>query len=321
MPDDAMFAALAAEDAVIAADADAGRTAQRPILTPIIPVPTDAPPCRWRHPKYGDPVAMWPYLNAASRLVGYAARLEYGASGERKKDVYPLTYCHVEESARSYRTWRSQAVPKPRPLYNLPELLAFPETSVIVTEGEKKADAVPRLFPGNIGTTSMGGANAAKLSDWGPLAGRNVVIWPDHDDPGRRYAGDVAALATAANAATVAVVTVPQDWPEGWDLADPLPDGVPAARLCELLQAAAPCASPPPKSELAYASFGSYRMGRDGLFFDPDDGEKPSIWLSEAFEVLAQTRDAHGYAWGKLLRWRDLDNQMHEWAMQVKACR
>jgi hypothetical protein len=98
MPDDAMFAALAAEDAVIAADADAGRTAQRPILTPIIPVPTDAPPCRWRHPKYGDPVAMWPYLNAASRLVGYAARLEYGASGERKKDVYPLTYCHVEET-------------------------------------------------------------------------------------------------------------------------------------------------------------------------------------------------------------------------------
>jgi putative DNA primase/helicase len=319
MPDDAMFAALAAEDAVIAADADAGRTAQRPILTPIIPVPTDAPPCRWRHPKYGDPVAMWPYLNAASRLVGYAARLEYGASGERKKDVYPLTYCHVEESARSYRTWRSQAVPTPRPLYNLPELLAFPETSVIVTEGEKKADAVPRLFPGNIGTTSMGGANAAKLSDWGPLAGRNVVIWPDHDDPGRRYAGDVAALATAANAATVAVVTVPQDWPEGWDLADPLPDGVPAARLCELLQAAAPCASPPPKAELAYASFGSYRMGRDGLFFDPDDDEKPSIWLSEAFEVLAHTRDAHGYAWGKLLRWRDLDNRMHEWAMPVKA--
>jgi len=76
MPDDAMFAPLAAEDAVIAADADAGRAAQRPILAPIIPVPTDAPPCRWRHPKYGDPVAMWPYLNAASRLVGYAARLE-----------------------------------------------------------------------------------------------------------------------------------------------------------------------------------------------------------------------------------------------------
>jgi hypothetical protein len=296
MSDDAMFAALAAEDTVNPVDAHAEPTAQRQTLTPIVPAPTDAPPCRWRHPKYGDPVAMWPYLDAASRLVGYAARVEYGESGERKKDVYPVTYCRVEEGARCYQAWRSHAVPMPRPLYNLPELLASPQTSVIVTEGEKKADAVPRFFPGHVGTTSMGGANAAKLSDWRPLAGRNVVIWPDHDEPGRRYAGEVAALAMAADAATIAVVAVPQDWPEGWDLADPLPDDAPAATLCELLQAAAPCASPPPKAEPAYASFGSYRMGRDGLFFDPDDDEKPSIWLSAPFEVLAHARDAHGYA-------------------------
>jgi putative DNA primase/helicase len=261
-----MFVALAAEDALIAAHAGVGPKAQKPTLIPIIPVPTEAPPCRWRHPKYGDPLAMWPYLDAASRLVGYAARVEYGSSGERKKDVYPLTYCRVEESARRYQAWRSHAVPTPRPLYNLPELLALPQISVIVTEGEKKADAVSRLFPGHVGTTSMGGANAAKLSAWGPLAGRNVIIWPDNDDPGRRYAEEVAALAMAANAATIAVVTAPQDWPQGWDLADPLPDGVPAATLGELLQAATPCTSPAPKSEPAYASFGSYRMGKNGLF-------------------------------------------------------
>src|ERR1700730_1771556 len=111
MPDDSMFAALAAEDAVNPADANAGPTAHRQTLTPIVPVPTDAPPCRWRHPKYGDPVAMWPYLDAANRLVGYAARIEYGAPGERNKDVYPLTYCRVEESARCYQAWRSHAVP------------------------------------------------------------------------------------------------------------------------------------------------------------------------------------------------------------------
>jgi putative DNA primase/helicase len=35
--------------------------------------------------------------------------------------------------------------------------------------------------------------------------------------------------------------------------------------------------------------------------------------------VLAHTRDAHGNAWGKLLRWRDLDGQVHEWAMPVRA--
>jgi uncharacterized protein (DUF927 family) len=319
MSDGAMFAALAAEDALIAGDGGISPIGQRPTLTPIIPVPSDAPICRWRHPQYGEPVAMWPYLDAASRIIGYAARVEHGNSGERNKEVYPLTYCRVEEGGRCYQAWRSRAVPTPRPLYNLPELLTSPQKAVIVTEGEKKADTVPRFFPRHVGTTSMGGANAAKRADWAPLAGRNVVIWPDNDEPGRRYGEDVAALAMAANAATVAVVTVPQDWPEGWDLADPLPDGVPTARLCELLQAAALCTSSPLMAEPAYASFGSYRMGEDGLFFDPDDDEKPSIWLSAPFEVLAHTRDAHGFAWGKLLRWRDLDNRMHEWAMPSKA--
>ena len=60
-------------------------------------------------------------------------------------------------------------------------------------------------------------------------------------------------------------------------------------------------------------------MGPKGCYFEPDDAEKPAIWLSAPFEVLAHTRDAHGYAWGKLLRWRDLDGVAHEWAMPVKT--
>jgi putative DNA primase/helicase len=316
MPDDAMFAELTPEDIAAASEQS---TAQGSTLTPIIPVPIDAPSCRWRHPKHGEPVAIWPYLDAAGRLVGYAARIEYDASGEREKDFYPLTYCRVQEGARCYDAWRSRAVAKPRPLYRLPELLAAPEAPVIVTEGEKKADAVPQLFPGHVGTTSMGGADAARQSDWGPLAGRNVIIWPDHDEPGRRYARDAEALALAAGARTVAVVTIREDWPEGWDLADPLPDGVPATRLAELLEAAAPCTSPSPEDEPVYTSFGSYHMGANGLFIESDDHEKPSIWLSAPFEVLAHTRDAHGNGWGKLLRWRDPDNRMHEWPMLVKA--
>jgi putative DNA primase/helicase len=164
MPDDAMFAALAPDGAVIGAGVDPA--APKAILTPIVPVPSDAPTCKWRHPKHGWPVATWPYLDAVGQLVGYAARVEYDASGERKKDVFPLTYCHVQGGTRSYYAWRSRAVPKPRPLYRLPELLAQPKARVIVTEGEKKADVVPRLFPGHVGTTSMGGAKAARQSDW-----------------------------------------------------------------------------------------------------------------------------------------------------------
>jgi uncharacterized protein (DUF927 family) len=72
----------------------------------------------------------------------------------------------------------------------------------------------------------------------------------------------------------------------------------------------------------AYQSFGSFRMCKDGLFFDPannSDSDKPAVWLCAPFEVLAQTRDAHGSAWGKLLRWQDPDGRVHEWPMPMKV--
>jgi hypothetical protein len=213
---------------------------------PIVPVPEDAPACTWRHPEYGEPVAMWPYHNVDGQLLAYAARVEFvGKDGKREKAVLPITYCRICTDER--RAWRAHGLPPPRPLYRLPELLADPTAPVIVCEGEKKADVVPALFPGYLGTTSMGGAGAAAQSDWSPLAGREVAaIWPDNDEPGHRYAEDVARLATAAGAASVVIVAVPRDWPEGWDLADPLPDGVPPETLARLLAGAAPWTPPAP---------------------------------------------------------------------------
>jgi hypothetical protein len=239
MAGDEMFAPLAAGNGAAASADGAGRA--KP--APIVPVPVDAPECAWRHPKHGAPVMMRPYHDADGRLVGFTARVEYdGADGKRAKDVLPIAYCRIEQGGGHRHAWRARALPAPRPLYRLPELVADPMASVIVTEGEKKADAVTALFPGHVGTTSMGGARAAKLSDWAPLAGRRLIIWPDHDQPGRRYADHVAGLATATGAASVSIVAVPADWPEGWDIADALPPGAAPGPLAELLQSATPWA-------------------------------------------------------------------------------
>ena len=247
MADDAMFAPLAADNG---ATRPATGAAARSKPVPIVPVPADAPQCAWRHPKHGAPVALWAYRDAEGRLVGYAARVEYdGADGRRAKNVLPIAYCRIDQGGSARHAWHARALPAPRPLYRLPELIADPTAPVVVTEGEKKADLVPSLFPGHVGTTSMGGAGAAKHSDWSPLAGHRMIIWPDHDEPGRRYAADVAALATAAGAASVAIVAVPADWPEGWDIADPLPEGAAPDALAGLLQSAAPWAPPAPSNQ------------------------------------------------------------------------
>ena len=54
------------------------------------------------------------------------------------------------------------------------------------------------------------------------------------------HAEEVAALATAAGAASVAIVAVTTEWPQKWDIADPLPEGAGPDSLGGLLQSAIP---------------------------------------------------------------------------------
>ena len=130
------------------------------------------------------------------------------------------------DNPKSFRVDPPIAAKGPRPLYRLRALLrSDPDTPVLVVEGEKTHAAAVRLFPTHNITTSMSGASQAHLSNWSPVEGRHVTIWPDHDAPGRKYAQAVATLCTDAGAAEVRIVDVPDEWPEGWDLADPIPQG------------------------------------------------------------------------------------------------
>ena len=195
----------------------------------LTPVPDDVPVIV-PSSRLGEPDAVWDYRDENGRLLGRVVRWD-GENGA--KEIRPLTYC---ESNNGERAWRWQQFADPRPLYGLDHLARRPGAEVIVGEGEKSADAASRLFPKYVAITSPGGSDAAHTADWSPLCGRNVVIWPDNDDAGRRYAAAVTALARAAGAATVRVVDIPHGWPRKWDLAeDPLP-GVTTADLEAMLQ-------------------------------------------------------------------------------------
>jgi hypothetical protein len=79
------------------------------------------------------------------------------------------------------------------PLYLHHQLTHCP--TVLVVEGEKSVEAAWRF--GIPATTSVGGSKCAAGSDWSALAGKRVVIWPDNDDAGTRYADDVQEILTA----------------------------------------------------------------------------------------------------------------------------
>ena len=119
--------------------------------------------------QHGKHSVTWTYHDAKSAPVGLVVRWEKPDG----KDIRPV--------AKRGDGWRVGAMPAPRPLYRLPELAAA--RRVVVCEGEKAADAASSI--GFAATTSAGGSQAAAKSDWRPLAGRDVWIFPDNDTPGK----------------------------------------------------------------------------------------------------------------------------------------
>lgn len=90
---------------------------------------------------------------------------------------------------------------------------------VVLVEGEKAADALTNI--GIVSTTAMNGANTpVEKTDWSPLAGKHVLIWPDKDEAGMQYAQRASLALTKAGVASVAILQPPSDKPEKWDAAD-----------------------------------------------------------------------------------------------------
>lgn len=114
---------------------------------------------------------------------------------------YSETFIVLREDPKSFKPihhdadgWRYGAPEKPWPLYRR-ENIGTTEDPVLVVEGEKCVDALWALEI--IAVTSSSGAGKGKLSDWTPLAGRDVVLWPDNDaDPftGQKHMEEVGKI-------------------------------------------------------------------------------------------------------------------------------
>jgi putative DNA primase/helicase len=189
----------------------------------VMPVPEGAPEPGFSHPDHGKASATWAYRSDQGELLFYVARFQQDGGG---KAILPRVY--GREGTRSGWWWRHP--PRPKALYRLDRLVQRLDAPVLVVEGEKTADAAAALLPDVVTVTWCGGSDAAEYADWSPLKGRRVTIWPDNDTPGRKAAlvGGDALLDVAAE---VWVVDPPADLPKGWDLADPLPEGLDPAEL------------------------------------------------------------------------------------------
>ncbi len=285
---------------------EAGAT--EPTCPPADAEPAEAAAARlYRRP----PDMAWRYANADGETAFFVYRWN---QPDGDKDIRPLSWFPGEG-------WRFGAWPGKRPLYNLDKIVAKPDAPIGVCEGEKAADAAARIFPDFIATTSSGGALAAAKTDWNPLAARRVVIWPDDDDAGMKYAREVAAILAALDcdvsiidAAALAAIDPnggAREPAKGWDAADAIDEW----RDLDALREAAVGLAKPFDPGPAYVSFGPYTMGASGLTIEEvrkgKAKQSETIWIAAPFEVLGACRDPHGGGWGKVLQWRDDDGRLH----------
>ena len=285
---------------------EAGTEAQRPpadrgvVGEWVSPVPEAAPSLPPSHRAHGKPSVGWRYHDGDGRLIQWVCRFDKSDGG---KEVLPLTLWR--EGVRM--AWRWKAAPVPRPLYGLDRLAAQSAATVLIVEGEKAADAAARLFPDFAAITWSGGSKAAGKADWSPLAGRRVVILPDADLPGWDAAAKVERLVLGVGAQAVAIVTLPADLPEGWDIADDFP---PSFDLLALQMRLADALSITGKGAVKLPW--GYRLDAEGLFFHEagkEDSAGRDVRLSDRFEVLGEARESGGGGWAVVIRFQDRDGR------------
>ena len=171
----------------------------------------------------GPPTGKWDYHDRDGALIACVYR--YDPPG-RSKEFRPW----------DVRVRRPQA-PDPRPLYNQPGIRSADE--VILVEGEKAAQAL--IDTGLCATTAMHGANApVDKTDWSPLSGKRVLIWPDKDAAGWDYATMAAQAIARTGAVHVAILEPPANNKKKWDAADAVAEGMDIRRFLDSAKQQAP---------------------------------------------------------------------------------
>ena len=147
------------------------------------------------------PSLIHPYRRQDGSLFGYVLRHDLR---DGRKETPMIMWVRMPDGSER---WCRFPFPRPRPLYRVETLSG---RQVIVVEGEKCADALA-LATGRVVVSWAGGSQGAKYADWSPLAGRNVVMWPDCDPEGLKTADDIGAILTQfENPATYRTLAIPR---------------------------------------------------------------------------------------------------------------
>jgi putative DNA primase/helicase len=242
-------------------------------------IPEDAPPIL-AHPNLGRHTALYRYGNAF-----VVTRYDFtDEDGHRAKSFCQWTWRRGK--------WARQGYGDNRPLYRAHELVKHADSPVLIVEGEKCVELAAQQLRRYVVTTWAGGVAGVRQTDWSALAGRDVLIWPDADDPGRAAAAAISTL-LVPTAQRVRAVN-PNGADPGWDVADAIEGGLIGKPLVDWMTAHTVAQIEGPKKE-------SEPNGEAPVI--EDEGNKRALFR-EPKKVESRTFDAA--ATSALVTWDDL---------------
>ena len=135
---------------------------------------------------------------------------------------------------------------------------------------------------------------------------------------------DVAFAEIDAGAADVRIVVVPDGATDGWDLADPLPEGWTSETVETALAETVPYDPDGEEQGTFRVQWRKAGKAMPGLHFrvldkDPETGETVPgwHWFGSRLDVLGYTRDGDNRDWGRYLAVHDADRRIHHIAMPM----
>lgn len=256
------------------------------------------------------PQALHEYQDEKGNALFWCIRLKHPETGE--KWIRPL---HFNQNLNKYILKKPDISGK-NPLYYLPEILNSRNSDKIIwiVEGEYCADFLSKL--GLLVTTS-GSTESAFKTDWAPLAGRKIIIWPDNDDAGKRYAEAVSKILKVQNCSIQYVDIQQLNLPPKGDCIDWL-ENHPDATLQDienlpLIDMDCSIKTDDISPETPQQTY--FELTPSGVFYHADDNSR---WICSRLEIKSLVRDKSSENWGRLLEFYDADGLLHRWAMPME---
>lgn len=159
-----------------------------------------------------EPECVYDYLDEFGNLAYQALR--YERPNPNKSAGYEKTFKQRKPDGAGGWIWKTDGVKLV--LYRLPEILSSSPRIVSICEGEKDCNTLWDMgFPA---TTNVSGAGKWKDPYSESLRDRDVAVWPDQDDIGRKHSKEVFE-SVSQRARSVRIVNVPKpfkDVTEWW---------------------------------------------------------------------------------------------------------